>query len=61
MTFETLGCVVEDACPELTEADSIFLTIRAFRTATDRRVVASHDEWIDVRSREPVEFRVAAV
>ena len=28
---------------------------------TDRRVVASHDEWIDVRSRNPVEFTVAAV
>jgi len=29
-------------------------------TATDRRVVTSHDEWIDMRSRDPVEFRVAA-
>jgi hypothetical protein len=28
--------------------------------ATDRRVVISHDEWVDVRSREPVEFSVAA-
>jgi hypothetical protein len=26
---------------------------------TDRRVVTSHDEWIDVRSREPVEFSVS--
>ena len=25
---------VEDACPDLSDADSIFLTIRAFRTAT---------------------------
>jgi len=33
-TFETLGCVVEDACPDLTGADSIFLTIRGFRSAT---------------------------
>jgi amidase len=32
-TFETLGCVVEDAHPDLTHADEIFLTIRAFRTA----------------------------
>jgi amidase len=31
--FENLGCVVEDAYPDLREADSIFLTIRAFRTA----------------------------
>lgn len=27
--------------------------------ATDRRVVTSHDEWIEVRSREPVAFSVA--
>jgi amidase len=32
-TFESLGCIVEDACPDLSDADSIFLTIRAFRTA----------------------------
>jgi amidase len=31
--FEDLGCVVEDADPDLSEADSIFLTIRAFRSA----------------------------
>jgi amidase len=31
--FETLGCVVEDACPDLSDADSLFLTIRAWRTA----------------------------
>jgi len=29
--------------------------------ATDRRLVISHDEWIEVRSREPVEFTLAAV
>lgn len=28
--------------------------------STDRRVVSSHDEWIEVRSREPVDFSVAA-
>jgi amidase len=33
-TFEALGCVVEDVAPDLTGADSIFLTIRAFRSAT---------------------------
>jgi amidase len=32
-TFETLGCIVEDACPDVREADAIFLTIRAWRTA----------------------------
>jgi amidase len=32
-TFESLGCVVEDACPDLTAADDIFLTLRRWRTA----------------------------
>jgi amidase len=32
-TFETLGCVVEEACPDLTGADALFLTIRGFRSA----------------------------
>ena len=32
-TFEDLGCVVEEACLDLADADRIFLTIRAFRTA----------------------------
>jgi amidase len=32
-TFETLGCLVEDTCPDLTAADDIFLTIRRWRTA----------------------------
>jgi len=33
-TFEMIGCVVEDVSPDLTGADSIFLTIRGFRSAT---------------------------
>jgi amidase len=32
-TFEALGCIVEDACPEFGEVDSIFLTVRAWRSA----------------------------
>ena len=32
-TFEALGCVVEEACPDLSEADWIFLTLRQWRTA----------------------------
>jgi amidase len=32
-TFEDLGCIVEEAVPDLTDADSIFLTIRGFRSA----------------------------
>ena len=29
--FENLGCSVEDACPDLTDADDVFLTIRRRR------------------------------
>jgi amidase len=29
-TFESLGCIVEDACPDLSGADEIFLTLRAW-------------------------------
>lgn len=32
-TFEALGCAVEEACPDLTGADWIFLTLRRWRTA----------------------------
>jgi amidase len=32
--FEALGCIVEDAHPDLTAADEVFLTMRAFRTWT---------------------------
>jgi amidase len=31
-TFEDLGMIVEEAAPDLAEADSIFLTLRAFRS-----------------------------
>ena len=30
-TFEALGCIVEDACPDLAGADEVFLVIRAWK------------------------------
>jgi len=30
-TFENLGCRVEDACPDLSDADEVFVTIRQWR------------------------------
>jgi amidase len=33
-TFEELGCSVEDACPDFTDADRIFLTLRRWRSAS---------------------------
>ena len=32
-TFESLGCVVEDAAPDLKDAEYVFITIRSFRSA----------------------------
>src|SRR5689334_4952253 len=29
-TFNDIGCIVEDACPDLADADGIFLTLRAW-------------------------------
>jgi amidase len=34
-TLESLGCMVEEAHPDLASADEVFLTIRAFRTWTN--------------------------
>ena len=31
--FESLGCIVEEACPDLTGVDAVFLTLRAWRSA----------------------------
>jgi amidase len=31
-SFEFLGCTVEDACPDLADADTVFLVIRMWRT-----------------------------
>ncbi len=33
--FENLGCEVEDACPDLTDADEVFLTIRRRRASAN--------------------------
>ena len=41
-TFERLGCIVEDVCPDLTAADDIFLTIRRWRTAAVYGPLLSH-------------------
>src|SRR4029079_2218676 len=33
--FESMGCVVEDAAPDLRDAEQIFLVLRAFRSAAN--------------------------
>jgi amidase len=34
-TFEDLGCVVEEAAPDFADTESLFMTIRAFRSAAN--------------------------
>jgi amidase len=59
-TFETLGCVVEDAHPDLSGADSIFLTIRRFRSAAVYGpVLASYRDQMKPEAIEEVESGLA--
>jgi amidase len=55
-TFEALGCVVEEACPDLTAADDIFLTIRRWRTAAVYGpLLRSHRELMKAELIEEIE------
>lgn len=59
-TFETLGCVVEEACPDLGGADAIFLTIRAFRNAAVYGpLLAEHRDRLKPEAIEEVESGAA--
>jgi amidase len=41
--FEDMGCIVEEVHPDLTDADEVFLTLRAFRSWTNLApLLASH-------------------
>ncbi len=55
-TLEGLGCIVEDACPDLSDADSIFLTIRAFRSAVVYApLLASHRDLLKPEAIREIE------
>jgi amidase len=55
-TFEDLGCIVEEAAPDLTDADSLFLTIRAFRSAaTYGPLLAQHRDLLKPEAIAEVE------
>lgn len=42
-TFESLGCIVEDACPDLTDAASLFVTLRKWKSwITYAPILAAH-------------------
>jgi amidase len=56
-TFEDLGCIVEEAVPDLTDADSIFLTIRAFRSAaTYAPLLAQYRDLLKPEAITEVEY-----
>jgi amidase len=58
--FESLGCVVEDACPDLAGADTIFLTIRRFRSAAVYApLLASHREQMKPEAIGEIESGLA--
>ena len=42
-TFESMGCVVEDAAPDLSDAEHVFITIRSFRTAANLGSLLDND------------------
>ena len=49
-TFESLGCIVEDAHPELAAADEVFMTLRAFQSWTNLGpLLAAHRGDIQAR------------
>jgi len=55
-TFDDLGCEVEDACPDLREADDIFLTIRRWRSwATYGALVGEHRDRLKPEAVEEIE------
>ena len=41
-TFEDLGCIVEDACPDFGNVNEIFLTLRAWASWTTYKDVLAH-------------------
>src|SRR5262249_2660522 len=46
-TFESLGCFVDEACPDFGDVDAIFLALRAWRTAAVLEpVLRSHRDHV---------------
>jgi amidase len=59
-TFEALGCNVEEACPDLSDADSIFVTIRAWRNAAVLGpLLAEHRERLKPEAIDEIERGLA--
>jgi len=55
-TFEALGCIVEEAHPDLAAADEVFLTLRAFRTWTNvGPLLATHRDDLKAEAIQEIE------
>ncbi len=55
-TFEALGCIVEEAHPDLAAADEVFLTLRAFRTWTNiGPLLATHRDELKAEAIQEIE------
>ena len=44
--FEALGCAVEDACPDFTDADKVFKDLRAFSMTTSGELLRDHRDQL---------------
>jgi amidase len=54
--FENIGCIVDDACPQLADADGIFLTIRKWRSwATLGALLDSSRDLLKPQAVEEIE------
>ena len=55
--FEDLGCLVEEAHPDLADADEVFLTLRAFRSWTNLGpLLASHRSELKPEAIREIEY-----
>lgn len=55
-TFEALGCIVEEAHPDLAAAEEVFLTLRAFRTWTNvGPLLATHRDDLKAEAIQEIE------
>jgi amidase len=56
-TFEDLGCVVENATPDLRDAEHIFITLRSFRTAANYGpLLKEHRDLLKKDAIEEIEY-----
>ena len=59
-TFENLGCIVEDACPDLAGVDDVFVTIRRWKSwVTHGSLLETHREQLKPEALSEIEAGAA--